>query len=211
MQEKLGIVYTPIEVVDFIIHSIKYALNKHLSDKDIHILDPFTGTGSFITRLIQGGLINSNLAHKYENEIWANEITLLGYYIAQLNITATYHKQLLALQNNAQKATHPSIPPPPPSPLRINIYVGALILRKCFDKHGTPLNAFNTATTKTNECAYINAISCYNGRIANNPYGKEVLGIVAKAEKHNNKRLAKARARNYFKAERQKLFVRVMK
>ena len=93
---------------------------------------------------------------------------------------------------------------------RINIYIGALILRKCFDKHGAPLNTFNTATTKTNERAYINAISCYNGRIANNPYGKEVLGIVAKAEKQNNKAFAKARAKNYFKAEKQRLFVRVM-
>lgn len=103
-QEKLGIVYTPIEVVDFIIHSVQYALNKHfgksLGDKGIHIYDPFTGTGSFITRLIQSGLLDSNLAHKYENEIWANEITLLGYYIAQINITATYHKQILSLNQN---------------------------------------------------------------------------------------------------------------
>lgn len=102
-QEKLGIVYTPIEVVDFIIHSVQYALNKHfgksLGDKGIHIYDPFTGTGSFITRLIQSGLLDSNLAHKYENEIWANEITLLGYYIAQINITATYHKQILSLHS----------------------------------------------------------------------------------------------------------------
>ena len=103
-QEKLGIVYTPIEVVDFIIHSVQYALNKHfgksLGDKGIHIYDPFTGTGSFITRLIQSGLLDNNLAHKYESEIWANEITLLGYYIAQINITATYHKQILSLSQN---------------------------------------------------------------------------------------------------------------
>ena len=65
-QEKLGIVYTPIEVVDFIIHSVEFALQKHfgksLSDKGVHILDPFTGTGSFITRLIQSGLLDANLA-----------------------------------------------------------------------------------------------------------------------------------------------------
>ena len=103
VQEKLGIVYTPIEVVDFIIHSVQFALkkhfNKHLSDKDIHILDPFTGTGSFITRLIQSGLLGQNLAHKYQKELWANEITLLGYYIAQINITATYHKQISSLNS----------------------------------------------------------------------------------------------------------------
>lgn len=102
VQEKLGIVYTPIEVVDFIIHSVNYALNKHfnkhLSDKDIHILDPFTGTGTFITRLMQSGLLGTNLAHKYQKELWANEITLLGYYIAQINITATYHKQISSLR-----------------------------------------------------------------------------------------------------------------
>lgn len=71
VQEKLGIVYTPIEVVDFIIHSTEFALKKHfnksLSDENIHILDPFTGTGSFITRLIQSGLLGENLAQKYEN------------------------------------------------------------------------------------------------------------------------------------------------
>lgn len=103
VQEKLGIVYTPIEVVDFIIHSTEFALKKHfnksLSDENVHILDPFTGTGSFITRLIQSGLLGENLAQKYENELWANEITLLGYYIAQINITATYHKQMQTLQN----------------------------------------------------------------------------------------------------------------
>lgn len=105
-QEKLGIVYTPIECVDFIIHSLQYVLKKHfdkrLSDENIHICDPFTGTGTFITRLIQSGLIDENLEHKYKNELWANEITLLGYYIAQLNITATFHKQKESL-NKANK------------------------------------------------------------------------------------------------------------
>lgn len=70
VQEKLGIVYTPIEVVDFIIHSTEFALKKHfnksLSDENVHILDPFTGTGSFITRLIQSGLLGENLAQKYK-------------------------------------------------------------------------------------------------------------------------------------------------
>lgn len=103
-QEKLGIVYTPIECVDFIIHSLAYVLKKHfakdLSDENVHICDPFTGTGTFITRLIQSGYLDKNLEFKYKNELWANEITLLGYYIAQLNITASYHKQMQSLNLN---------------------------------------------------------------------------------------------------------------
>ncbi|WP_104757085.1 type ISP restriction/modification enzyme [Helicobacter acinonychis] len=96
--EKLGIVYTPIEVVDFIIHSVNHALKKYfgkeLKDKNVNILDGFTGTGTFIVRLIQSGLLNSNLEHKYKKELHANEITLLAYYIANLNIAAAYHHQL---------------------------------------------------------------------------------------------------------------------
>ncbi|TWO30719.1 restriction endonuclease [Campylobacter hyointestinalis] len=96
--EKLGIVYTPIEVVDFIIHSVNYALKKHfgkeLKDKKVNILDGFTGTGTFIVRLIQSGLLDENLIHKYKNELHANEITLLAYYIANLNIAAAYHQAL---------------------------------------------------------------------------------------------------------------------
>lgn len=103
-QEKLGIVYTPIEGVDFVIHSVAYALKKHfnknLSDENIHICDPFTGTGTFITRLIQSGYLDSNLESKYKNELWANEITLLGYYIAQINIATTYHDRLLKLKHS---------------------------------------------------------------------------------------------------------------
>lgn len=94
--EKLGIVYTPVEAVDFIIKAVEYALNKHfnksISDKDIHIIDPFTGTGTFITRLLQSGLIkDENLEYKYKNEIHANELVLLAYYIAAINIEETYH------------------------------------------------------------------------------------------------------------------------
>ncbi len=96
MVEKLGIVYTPVEVVDFIIHSVSDVLKKefgrNLGDENIHILDPFTGTGTFITRLIQSGLINrKDLARKYKTEIHANEIVLLAYYIAAVNIENAYH------------------------------------------------------------------------------------------------------------------------
>lgn len=96
MTERLGIVYTPIEVVDFIIHSVedilKQEFNTSLANDNVHILDPFTGTGTFITRLLQSGIIpKEKLPYKYKNEIHANEIVLLAYYIAAINIEATYH------------------------------------------------------------------------------------------------------------------------
>jgi len=96
MVEKLGIVYTPVEVVDFIIHSVDDVLKKEfgcsLTDDNIHILDPFTGTGTFISRLLQSGLISKHdLPRKYKNEIHANEIVLLAYYIAAVNIENVYH------------------------------------------------------------------------------------------------------------------------
>ncbi len=96
MTEKLGIVYTPVEVVDFIIHSVndvlQYEFGQTIGSKGVHIIDPFTGTGTFITRLLQSGLIKpEELAHKYAYEIHANEIVLLAYYIAAINIEAVYH------------------------------------------------------------------------------------------------------------------------
>jgi len=96
MTERLGIVYTPVEVVDFIIYSVNDLLQKEfdqsLGSKGVHIIDPFTGTGTFITRLLQSGLISKEqLPHKYKNEIHANEIVLLAYYIAAINIEAVYH------------------------------------------------------------------------------------------------------------------------
>ncbi|MEM7070188.1 MAG: type ISP restriction/modification enzyme, partial [Pseudomonadota bacterium] len=106
--KKLGIVYTPIEVVDFIIHSVNDVLkdqfNQTLGSQDVHILDPFTGTGSFIVRLIESGLCNKEqLIQKFTRkdrfdngfsmtEIHANEIILLAYYIASINIEQAYHQ-----------------------------------------------------------------------------------------------------------------------
>ena len=96
MTERLGIVYTPVEVVDFIIHSVAHVLQTEfgqtLGSEGVHILDPFTGTGTFITRLLQSGHISpEQLPYKYKNEIHANEIVLLAYYIAAINIEAAYH------------------------------------------------------------------------------------------------------------------------
>lgn len=94
--EQWGIVYTPVEVVDFIIHSVSDVLQKEfgrtLSDEGVNIIDPFTGTGTFITRLLQSGLIKpEDLERKYKNEIFANEFLLLAYYIGAVNIENVYH------------------------------------------------------------------------------------------------------------------------
>lgn len=110
MTERLGIVYTPVEVVDFIIHSVNDLLKKEfgqtLGSEGVHILDPFTGTGTFITRLLQSGLISKEqLEYKYKNEIHANEIVLLAYYIAAINIEAVYHS-LVGNQDETGDLTH---------------------------------------------------------------------------------------------------------
>ncbi|MGL6194502.1 MAG: hypothetical protein ACRC2T_06730, partial [Thermoguttaceae bacterium] len=95
MAQRLGIVYTPMEVVDFILHSVNHVLETEFdggfNSKGNDILDPFTGTGTFIVRLLQSGLIEpKNLRHEYEHEIHANEIVLLAYYIAAVNIEQTF-------------------------------------------------------------------------------------------------------------------------
>jgi predicted helicase len=104
LTERLGIVYTPVEVVDFILHSVNELLQSEfgqgLGSENVHIIDPFVGTGTFITRLIQSGLIApKDLPHKYKNEIHANEIVLLAYYIAAINIEAAYHDAVAARES----------------------------------------------------------------------------------------------------------------
>lgn len=102
--ESMGIVFTPVEVVDFIIHSVDWALNKYfgksLASKNVHILDPFTGTGTFITRTLyylkqqmdEGKITYDDILRKYMHELHANEIVLLSYYIAAINIEAVFDK-----------------------------------------------------------------------------------------------------------------------
>ena len=107
MAERLGIVYTPVEVVDFIIRSVEDVLNNEfnasLADKGVQIIDPFTGTGTFITRLLQSGIIPpGKLPLKY-HEIHANEIVLLAYYIAAINIESVYHALLSEHSTNTQE------------------------------------------------------------------------------------------------------------
>lgn len=106
MAERLGIVYTPVEVVDFILKSadetLREEFNVGLTDEGVHVLDPFTGTGTFIVRLLQSGLIQpQDLARKYAKELHANEIVLLAYYIAAVNIEAAWHGRMKALDETA--------------------------------------------------------------------------------------------------------------
>ena len=94
--DRLGVVYTPNEVVDFIIRGTDHLLEKHfgktLADDNVQILDPATGTGTFVTNLINY-LPADRLEHKYRNEIHANEVAILPYYIANLNIEYTYQER----------------------------------------------------------------------------------------------------------------------
>ena len=94
--DRLGVVYTPNEVVDFIIRGADHLLQKHfgktLADNNVQILDPATGTGTFVTNLINH-LPADRLEHKYLNEIHANEVAILPYYIANLNIEYTYQEK----------------------------------------------------------------------------------------------------------------------
>ena len=94
--DRLGIVYTPVEVVDFILNSADHVLREEfgrgLGAEDVHVLDPFTGTGIFLVRLIQSALIReADLTRKYEKELHANEIVLLAYYIAAIHIEEAFH------------------------------------------------------------------------------------------------------------------------
>lgn len=95
--DKLGVVYTPNEIVRFMVQSTDYLLQKHfnkgMADKNVHILDPATGTGTFITDIIDY-IPSQYLEHKYKNEIFANEVAILPYYVANLNIEYTYKQKM---------------------------------------------------------------------------------------------------------------------
>ena len=108
--DKFGIVYTPVEIVDFIIHSVENVMenefHQKLTNPDVKILDPFTGTGTFIAELMrvlkECGATNEQLEYKYSHDIWCNEIRLLAYYISLINIEDTYNR----LTSNYKPFTH---------------------------------------------------------------------------------------------------------
>ena len=96
--DRLGVVYTPNEIVRFMVDSTNYLLHKHfgktLADRNVEILDPATGTGTFICDIIEHAIPNQDLAYKYKNEIFANEVAILPYYIANLNIEYTFKQKM---------------------------------------------------------------------------------------------------------------------
>lgn len=109
--EALGIVYTPVEIVDFILCAADDVSKKHfgkgLTDEGVCILDPFAGTSTFTVRLLQSGLIKpEDLARKYANELFATEIMLLAYYVSAVNIETTYN----ALREEAAQRNGEPIP-----------------------------------------------------------------------------------------------------
>jgi predicted helicase len=121
--KKLGIVYTPVEIVDFIIQSVEDVLQREfgqsMSDKGVHILDPFTGTGTFMTRLLQSGIIkDKDIQRKYAEELHANEMVLLAYYIAAINIEIVYHDRVKRQRLQGEQVKHENIPTLPENSTR---------------------------------------------------------------------------------------------
>ncbi|HNQ77647.1 MAG TPA: N-6 DNA methylase [Acidobacteriota bacterium] len=96
--DRLGVVYTPNEIVQFMVRSTNYLLHKHfgktLADRNVEILDPATGTGTFICEVIEHAIPKDHLEYKFKNEIHANEVAILPYYIANLNIEYTYKQKM---------------------------------------------------------------------------------------------------------------------
>ena len=96
--DRLGVVYTPNEIVQFMVQSTDYLLHKYfgktLADKNVEILDPATGTGTFICEIIENAIPKHQLDYKFKNEIHANEVAILPYYIANLNIEFTFKQKM---------------------------------------------------------------------------------------------------------------------
>lgn len=97
--QKMGVVYTPTEIIDYILRETDRVLQrefgKSLADEGVHILDPFAGTGSFMAHLIESDLIpDSRLENKYRHELHSNEILLLAYYIMTINVEYAYHERM---------------------------------------------------------------------------------------------------------------------
>jgi predicted helicase len=96
--DRLGVVYTPNEIVQFMVRSTNYLLEQHfgktLADKNVEILDPATGTGTFICEIIENAIPKQQLEYKFKHEIYANEVAILPYYIANLNIEYTFKQKM---------------------------------------------------------------------------------------------------------------------
>lgn len=161
--ESLGIVYTPVEIVDFILRAADDASKKHfgkgLSDEEVCILDPFAGTSTFTARLLQSGLIKpEDLARKYAGEIFATEIMLLAYYVSTVNIETTYNA--LAAANAAEKG----LPEPEYVPFRNIALADTFQIHEEGDIPDLKVFADNNATIERQKAAPINVV------VGNPPY-----------------------------------------
>ena len=98
--DKLGIVYTPIQIVDYMLHAtdrmLQREFGRRLCDEGVHILDPFSGTGSYMAQLVSDPELMpvGALPYKYAHELHSNEILLLAYYIMVVNVEYAYHSRV---------------------------------------------------------------------------------------------------------------------
>ena len=114
LTDLLGVVYTPVEIVDWLLHSADDAMRQEfgvgLGDKGVEILDPFSGTGTFLTRLIESDLIpDENLDHKYQHELFAIDILPTAYYLSAINIEEAYHGRKMKLEDTPIYSPFPGI------------------------------------------------------------------------------------------------------
>lgn len=110
----LGVVYTPVEIVDWLLHSADEVLRQEfgvgIGDKGVEVLDPFSGTGTFLTRLIESDIISDEqLDHKYQNELSAIEILPTAYYLSAINIEEAYHGRKISIEDNPEYTPFPGI------------------------------------------------------------------------------------------------------
>lgn len=161
--EALGIVYTPVEIVDFILRAADDVSRKHfgkgLTDEGVTILDPFAGTSTFMVRLLQSGLIEpEDLARKYASELFATEIMLLAYYVSAVNIETTY---------NALRTEHAQIagePEPEYEPFLGIALADTFQIHEDGDIPDLDIFAENNASVERQKAARINVI------VGNPPY-----------------------------------------
>ena len=114
LTDLLGVVYTPVEIVDWLLHSADGAMRQEfgvgLGDKGVEILDPFSGTGTFLTRLIESNLIpDENLDHKYQHELFAIDILPTAYYLSAINIEEAYHGRKIVMEDQPEYKPFPGI------------------------------------------------------------------------------------------------------
>ena len=114
LTDLLGVVYTPVEIVDWLLHSADDAMRQEfgvgLGDIGVEILDPFSGTGTFLTRLIESDLIpDENLDHKYQNELSAIDILPTAYYLSAINIEEAYHGRKMKTEDKPKYQPFPGI------------------------------------------------------------------------------------------------------